>query len=84
MRIAKNISFPNPRGPVAATHTQLLEQGHEVRCLICTLHFFVTLKMFLHASLSESAKEKFKCFLSHTIKWTLWCPKKTHLLKTDN
>lgn len=44
MRIAKNISFPNPRGPVAATDTQLLEQGHEVRCLICTLHFLSPLK----------------------------------------
>lgn len=43
-RIAKNISFPNPRGPVAATHIQLLEQGHEDRCLICTPHFLSPLK----------------------------------------
>lgn len=35
--------------------------------------------MFLHTSLSESAKEKSKCFFSHTMK----CIQKAYLLKTD-
>lgn len=38
--------------------------------------FFVTLKMFLRTSLSESVKEKVKCFFSHTGKRTLWGHKK--------